>query len=218
MNFDEPLDGWFTYVTWGVDVRLAGPVVRASARRDGHKGHLVELARELSGAGGVRTAHALEAAFIPPISGGPRYDLAVLVHGDRAVGDDVAERAAEGGLPAPEFVLTGRNSGRIGDTEARDGEILLNHFAGPVAPQDAVEAWSAVAPWYAETLGVDNSTLLEADAGSPFLIVNYAVIPGGVVPFLAGQLLRPSFHRVVRRRLRDAGITPYPVFTRRMGA
>lgn len=217
MRLDEPLDGWFTYVTWDIDVRLAGAVVRASARRNGHREHLIGLARELAGEPGVRTAHALEATIIPPIAGGPRYDLAVLVHGDRALGDDVARRAAELGLPAPELVLAGRNSGRIGDTEARDGEVLLNHFAGLATPHDAVEAWKAVAPWYAETLGVDNSTLLELEPDAPFLIVNYAVIPGGVVPFLAGQMLRPSFHRVVRRRLRDAGITPYPVFTRRMG-
>ena len=218
MNFDEPLDGWFTCVTWNVDLRLAGAVVRASRRRDGCKEHLAGLARELAGEGGVRTAHALETTFIPPIAGGPRYDLALLVHGDRALGDDVVERATASGLPAPELVLTTRNSGRIADPEARDGEILLNHFAGRATRQDAVEAWRAVAPWYADTLGVDNSTLLETEPGAPYLIVNYAVIPGAVVPFLAGQLLRPSFHRVVRRRLRDAGITPCPVFTRRMGA
>ncbi|WP_460887034.1 hypothetical protein [Promicromonospora xylanilytica] len=217
MRFDEPLDGWFTYVTWDIDLRLAGAVVRASARRDDHRGQLIGLAREFAGERGVRTAHALEVTFIPPIAGGPRYDLAVLVHGGSALGDEVTQRAAARGLPAPELVLTGRNSGRIGDTEARDGEVLLNHFAGSVTPQRAVEAWRAVAPWYAETLGVDNSTLLETEPDAPFLIVNYAVIPGGVVPFLAGQMLRPSFHRVVRRRLRDAGITPYPVFTRRIG-
>lgn len=92
----------------------------------------------------------------------------------------------------------------------------MNHFKGSATSSDAVAAWKSVAPWYADKLGVDNSTLLEYTSKSPFLITNYVRVPGKIAPFLAGQFTRPSFYRVVRKQLDDAGITPFPLFTRRV--
>lgn len=218
MNFEEPFDGWFTHLAWNIDLKLSGPFVRASKRRPDHQHRLARLAAQLTGQEGTRTAHALEVTAIPPIKGGPRYDLALLIHSDEPLSDALTARTAQLGLPAPELALTARNAGRLGDTEGRNGEILLNHFAGETAPGGAVEAWKSVAEWYADKLGVDNSTLLEFTADAPFLIMNYAVIPGRVMPFLAGQLLRPSFYRGVRRRLREFEITPFPLFARRLDA
>lgn len=152
MNFEEPFDGWFTHLAWNIDLKLSGPFVRASKRRPDHQHRLARLAAQLTGQEGTRTAHALEVTAIPPIKGGPRYDLALLIHSDEPLSDALTARTAQLGLPAP------------------------------------------------------------------FLIMNYAVIPGRVMPFLAGQLLRPSFYRGVRRRLREFEITPFPLFARRLDA
>ncbi|MGO1971647.1 MAG: hypothetical protein ACTH2Q_01690 [Propionibacteriaceae bacterium] len=166
----------------------------------------------------MTTAHALEATVIAPIKGGPEYDLTLLVHSVEPLQAELIGRASESGFPEPVLALTAKNSGLIGDTEAQDGEILLNHFVGTASPQVAVETWKSVSTWYLDKLGVDNSTLLEYTGDPPFLLMNYARLPGKVVPFLAGQLTRPSFYRVVRRQLHEAGITPYPLFARRASA
>ncbi len=216
MIFKEPLDGWFTHLAWTNDLRLSGPFVRESRSRDEHRSRLAALARQLSEQPGVATAHALQVTVIPPIKGGPRYDLALLVHSAEPLQAELEARAAEMGLPEPVHALTARNSGLIGDTETSDGEILLNHFVGDTSEPTAVEAWKSVSSWYLDKLGVDNSTLLEYTGDAPFLIMNYARLPGKVIPFLVGQLARPSFYRVVRRQLHDAAITPYPLFARRV--
>ncbi|MGW4199422.1 hypothetical protein [Streptomyces sp. NPDC004726] len=218
MNFDEPLDGWFTHLAWSIDLRLSGPFVRASERRSDCQRRLAKLAAQLTEDGKAVTAHALEVTVIPPIKGGPQYDSALLVHSGEPLTDTLIERVRELGLPSPKLALTARNSGRFGDTEGRGGEILLNHFAGSTTPPKAVDAWKSVSEWYANRLGVDNSTLLEFTPDAPFLIMNYARLPGKVVPFLAGQLTRPSFYSVVRRQLHEAGISPFPLFARRLDA
>lgn len=218
MIFDEPLGGRFTYISWDVDLRLSGAFVRSSGRRGAQKRNLARLAASLTGRPEVHSAQVLEVTVIPPITGGPRYDLALLVRADAALDEFIAAEALTLGLPAPSLSLTARNSGKFGDTDARPGEILLNHFAGTATPHEAVDAWKSVSQWYMDVLGVDNSTLLEFDPGAPFLIMNYARIPGKVIPFLAGQLARPSFYRVVRGRLHDARITPFPLFARKVGA
>ncbi|TSD55404.1 hypothetical protein [Aeromicrobium piscarium] len=216
MDLEAPLEGWFTHLAWAIDLRLTGPFVRFSQKRAEHGRELARLAAELTAEEEVSTAHALEITAIPPIDGGPRYDLALLVHADEPLSDLLVERAAALGLDQPELALTARNAVRIGDTEERGGEILLNHFAGEASSEEAVGAWTSVARWYADKLGVDNSTLLEFTGEAPFLIMNYAVIPGKVVPFLVNQLLRPSFYRTVRGQLREVGITPFPLFARRL--
>lgn len=216
MHFDTPLSGWFIYLAWNIDLSTRGPFVKASKQRLGYQQRLIDLAQELRNEG-ITTAHPLEIRVIIPVRGGPRYDLALLVHGNEQMQDELVARTAALGLPEPELALTGRNSGRISDTEAREGEILLNHFAGDVPSSDAVEVWKSVADWYARVLNVDNSTLIEFTSGAPYLIMNYAVLPGRVAPFLAGQILRPSFHRLVRKQLHKVGITPFPVVGRRLG-
>lgn len=216
MRFEEPLGGWFTHLTWNIDLRLRGPFVRPSTRRTEFEEPLTSLATRLLEDGDALTASALEVTVLPPLAGGPRYDLALLIRAEEPLGEVLTDRASACGLPAPTLALAGRNAGRFGRTEGRDGAILLNHFAGSSTPEHATEAWKAVSQWYVDALGVDNSTLLEFDPEAPFLTMNYAVIPGRVTPFLAGQLLRPSFHRVVRRRLRESGITPLPLFARRL--
>ncbi|WP_443415938.1 hypothetical protein [Brachybacterium tyrofermentans] len=217
MNFDKPLDGWFTHLAWNIDLNLRGPFVRASKRRYDYQHRLVRLARELRQEGAT-TAHALEVKVIVPIKGAPQYDLALLVHAKERMADTLIARIAELGFPQPEYAMTALNGGRFGDTEGQDGEILLNHFAGETTSENAVDAWKTVSEWYARALKVDNSTLLEFTPEAPFLIMNYAVLPGKTVPFLAGQLLRPSFYSVVRKQLHDVGITPFPLIARRLEA
>ncbi|KUF06353.1 hypothetical protein AUL38_02620 [Leucobacter sp. G161] len=209
-------EGWFTHIAWAIDLTMRGPCVRPSARRRDYEFRLVNLAEKLRGEGAV-TAHALAVEMVVPIMGAPAYDLALLVHTPTPSADALVARTAALGLPAPELTLSGRNGGRFGDTEEQSGAILLNHFAGTTTPDRAVEAWKAVSTWYERTLRVDNSTLLQFDADSPFLMMNYAVLPGRVVPFLAGQVLRPTFHSVVRRQLRAANLSPFPLFARRLG-
>lgn len=217
MNFDTPLDGWFTHLAWNVDLSTRGPFVKASKRRGDYEHRLVNLAKQLRDEGAT-TAHALGVTVIVPVKGGPQYDLALLVHAAEPMRDDLIERTGDLGFPEPELAMTARNGGRFGDTEGQDGEILLNHFAGETNSENAVEAWKSISEWYARALKVDNSTLLEFTPDAPFLIVNYAVLPGKTVPFLAGQLLRPSFYSVVRKQLHDVVIEPFPLIARRLGA
>ena len=217
MNFDDPHPGDLTHLAWNIDLHLTGPTVKSSRKRYDYRHLLVTLATRLREQDGVHVAHALEVTAIPPIKGGPRYDLALLVRSDEPLLDELIERTIVLGLPAPELALTARNGGRFGDTEGQDGQILLNHFVGEASSMDAVTAWKSVAHWYLDKLNVNNSTLLEyTTPGAPYLIMNYAVIPGKVLPFLAGMLLRPSFYSVVRKQLHDVGITPYPLFAKRV--
>lgn len=217
MEFDTPLDGWFTHVTWNIDLHTRGPFVRASSRRRDYGQWVLDVARELREEGAF-TAHALEVNVIVPVKGRPQYDLALLVHAAEPMERELVERTMALGLPAPELAMTAQNGGRIGDTEQEDGEVLLNHFAGDCSSRATVEAWKSVAEWYARELDVNNSVLLEFARATPFLTMNYAVLPGRTMPFLAGQMLRPSFHRLVRPRLREAGITPFPFIARRLSA
>ncbi|WP_454295105.1 hypothetical protein [Salana multivorans] len=219
MRFDPPLTGWFTHVAWNIDLSLSGPFVRTSVERRRCADLLARLATELVADGNTDTAQALEVTVIPPIKGGPRYDLALLVRARESLADHVTERAAALGLPTPIYKLVARNAGIFGDTDGQDGEILLNHFAGESGNgAAAVAAWKSVSAWYMDKLGVDNSTLLRFEDDAPFLIMNYARIPGRVPPFLLGQLARPSFYRVVRHQLHEVGLTPFPLFARRVTA
>lgn len=218
MHLKDPLDGWFTHLAWNVDLRQVGPFVRASSRRDDLKSRLAHFAEQVLARSGVMMAHALEVAVIPPIKGHPEYDLALLVRSQEPMQTELMARTRELGFHEPEYALTARNAGLFGDTEAQDGEILLNHFKGSATSAEAVGAWKLLSTWYADNLNVDNSTLLEYSGGAPFLIMNYARLPRKVVPFLFGQLTRPSFYGFVRKQLNGAGITPFPLFARRVSA
>lgn len=214
MRITTPYDGWFTHLAWNIDLATRGPFVRGSALRRDYLYRLASLAKKLRSEGAI-TAHALAVEVIVPVPGGPKYDLALLAHTRERSRDALVDRAAALGFPAPELAVSARNAGRFGDTEGERGAVLLNHFAGDASAESAVAAWKVLSEWYERALKVNNSTLLEFEQGAPFLIMNYAVLPGRVVPFLAQQLARPSFHTHVRRSLRAASISPFPLFARR---
>ncbi|MGO8964809.1 hypothetical protein [Mycobacterium sp.] len=48
------------------------------------------------------------------------------------------------------------------------------------------------------------------------MLVNYARPPGGVVPFMMQQLLRPSFYGYVRALLKRHRLTSLPLFVRNL--
>lgn len=214
MDASPLVPGWFSYLAWTLVTPRIGPFVLPGRRRSAATGSLLGVAGQVEQLPGAGRARVLAATFVPPLPGGPRYDLAILARGERPLVEEVAERARRAGLPEPALAASARNVVRFGDTERGDGTILLNHFAGDLTAADAVAAWSAASPWYGDVLGVDNSTLLEFEQPAPYLVMNYARIPGAVPPFLLQQRLRPSFHRRVRRVLDAAGAHPYPIFVK----
>lgn len=212
MHLADPLPGTFTYVAW----RAAGPrpvlVPRSSSRR----ALLPRLEECLAAAlPADATLRLFEATSIAPVPGRPTNDVIALVNSTQDVTGAIRDALADAGLP-PELILRARNVARFGDTEAHPGPILLNHFVGTATPSAAAEAWSSISNWYASTLGVDNSTLLQFEPGAPFVITNYVGIPTPVPTFMAGQLLRPSFYRRVAAPLAKLGLRACPVFARRV--
>lgn len=112
-------------------------------------------------------------------------------------------------------LMVGPNAARIGDTEADENAVFLfNHFTVS-GDADPLDAWLGLTDWYTSTIGVDNSTALRpVDDGSPFALVNYVRLPSSPPHFLLNQLLRPSFHRVVRGTLRRNRMRALPAFYR----
>jgi len=113
-----------------------------------------------------------------------------------------------------DLLMRANNPTRIEDTEEpAQGTYLFNHFLAP-DPHSALQGWKSVAGWYTTKVGVDNSTPLHPVDQAPFALVNYARLPGGALPFLAGQLVRPSFHHFVRARLAQHQMVALPVLYR----
>src|SRR5699024_6774652 len=113
-----------------------------------------------------------------------------------------------------DLLMRANNPTRIEDTEEpAQGTYLFNHFLAP-DPHSALQGWKSVAGWYTTKVGVDNSTPLHPVDQAPFALVNYARLRGGALPFLAGQLVRPSFHNFVRARLAQHQMVPLPVLYR----
>ena len=217
-RFTEPEPYGFIYLGIQADPAQRSPVHTRSAGRQRAAARLVQAVPALERRPDVASVRVFRAVFIPPLPGAPRYDLAVLLRTRRV--DDVPtvgtsdEVSALGG----EQILAGVNVARIGHTEARtDGTFLFNHFtAGPDTDAEAV--WRSVTGWYTTKTGVDNSTALRPVGSSPFALVNYARLPTGPARFLAGQLTRPSFHRVVRTTLDAHGMRALPAFHRMISA
>jgi hypothetical protein len=214
--FREPLSSTFVYAAWSIDPVRIGPFVRSSrARRQGIE-VIGGIARTLAQRPDVEGIRLFETSFIPPLPGVPNYDVVMLVCARttqcaNGIVNDPLLRSVDSAT-----VFTASNAARFGDTESPPSgvNILLNHFVGPSDRSAAVSAWREISAWFAAKLQVDNSTLLYPEDGAPYVLVNYVRLPSAVVPFLLGQLLRPSFHRFVRSLLTRHGLTSLPLFVR----
>ena len=205
----------FLYVGVHADEPQKGPVYRWTARRRQTATHLARAAATLLTHPEVHSVRVFRTVLVPPLPGAPRHDLALLI---RTTGIEGLERVRGSevlkSLPGQE-ILVGRNAARIGETEAdHEATFLFNHFTAPHGV-DPVRTWTGLTDWYTSTIGVDNSTALtpiEDDA--EFRIVNYVRLPSGPLRLLIDQLVRPSFHRVVRGTLRRSGMRSLPCFYR----
>lgn len=214
--FGEVIPGSFVYFGWSVDPKRVGPFVRNSAARDREQVRLQTIAAGLARCAHVLAVNLFRTTVIVPVEGVPLHDLVMLVRvpdGAAAAGilEDENLRATK-----PLVAFTAHNGARFGLTE--DGSprpnILLNHFAGPDGGGGALDAWRALSAWFAAKTGIDNSTLLVPEPSAPYVLVNYARIPGPVPAFMARQLLRPSFYRYVRTLLAQQRLTSLPIFAR----
>jgi hypothetical protein len=211
--FRTPSASGFLYVGLTVDPPR-GPFVRARAERDDAVDACARLARTLAARDDVVGARVFEAVLMPPIGGAPRFDVAMLVETDRPDSLDAVRAAADLDALDADLVMPADNPARIGDTgDPADGVFLFNHFLAPDGDA-AVRVWEDLSGWYTAKAGIDNSLPLRPLEPSRFAFVNHARLPGGAAAFLLGQLLRPSFHRFVRRRLREHGMTALPVLYR----
>jgi hypothetical protein len=165
---------------------------------------------------GIGCARLLESTFVVPLTGGPRFDVAILINGSEEAIDAARQVIERSGVGEPSFVAAACNVERFGDTDALDGPILLNHFISSRSAEEVARVWSGISDWYGEVLGVDNSTLLAFDDSFRFVVVNYASIPGPVVRFMADQLVRPSFRENVLGPLKTVDARALPLFARRV--
>ncbi|MEV0585442.1 hypothetical protein [Nonomuraea sp. NPDC050310] len=211
--FGPPTSSGYLYLGLSVDPP-ALPRAGRSAEREGVVERCRVLAQQLSARPDVVRARVFEAVLIPPLKGMPRFDVTMLVE---TTSPDTVE-AVRASTPFAEIgaslVVPAVNPVTLGDTEhPSTGFYLFNHFLAP-SGDAAVAGWKSVAGWYTDVIGVDNSLPLRPVGEAPFALINYARIPGGPLPFLLGQLTRPSFHGFVRPRLRRHGMTALPLLTR----
>ena len=164
----------------------------------------------------VGRVRVFEATVMLPLAAMPQHDVVMLAQtatGEAAVtliGDPELVQTG----PAATFLAT--NAARFGvtDNDDPDAAILLNHFTGTATAPTSVATWKQLSAWFAAKTGIDNSTLLQPQQLAPFLLVNYARLPAGVVGFLLNEILRPSFHRFVRGLLARNHMTSLPLFVR----
>ena len=214
--FLDPLTCGFVYAAWRVDPVTVGPFVRSSAVRRRKLDEIRAIVQALAQLPEVDGVRVFEASFIPPLRGMPRFDVVMLV---RTQSRENAARLAEDGRlrqANPTALFLAANAARFGVTENADAGVnyLLNHFTGSSDPSEAVAVWRKLSGWFVAKTGVDNSTLLRTEESAPYVLINYVRIPGTVVGFLLGQLLRPSFHRYVRALLKRHQLTSRPLFVR----
>jgi hypothetical protein len=199
----------YVYAGYRVAAPRQAPFVRPSRERDAAAANLRATCQELAARQDVVSATLFRAVLMPPIPGAPRHDLLLLVRTE-GPGSEVLDALANR-EPEPAVAFAATNTHRIGDTDARaHGTFLFNHFTGS-EPGAAASTWKDLTGWYTAKTGVDNSTLLTPEQPAPFAIVNYVRLPRGPLAFMLDQLRRPSFHTVVRRRLRRAGLRALPV-------
>lgn len=213
-EFSPPLPHQYLYIGLTVDAPAHVPVVRRSAQRDQVLDRCRALVREVERIEEVADATVFETVLIPPVPGVPRFDVTLLV---RATTPDALAQVRRADLWSqlePDLLITARNTRRIGDTEStRSATFLFNHFTA-ADTTTAVTAWEDLAGWYTAKTGVDNSTLLQPTGASPYAFINHVRLPGSGAHFLLNQLSRPSFHRHVRRTLKDNGMTALPLLCR----
>ncbi|PSL00617.1 hypothetical protein CLV63_10191 [Murinocardiopsis flavida] len=213
-DFDEPEPYGLIYLGIAVDPPRRVPFVRGSAQRDDAIEEYKAFARQLEEDGNVVEATVYEAVLIPPITGGPRFDVAVLIRTTTPDTIAAVQKAAPYLRFNADFAMAARNIRRIGETDRTSaGTFLFNHFTA-ADPEGAVAVWENLTGWYTRETGVDNSTLLQPVDGSKFAFVNYVRLPTGPVRFLLSQFAKPSFFRHVRGHLRSNGMAAMPIMAR----
>lgn len=209
-RFRDPSTSGYLYV--GISVAPPhAPLVRRSAERDDALENCRKLARRLEEGPEVVRARVFEAVLMPPLKGLPRFDVLMLVETSSPTTISYVQSSAPFQEIGADMVMAAVNPARIGDTESpSSGLYLFNHFRAPDG-DSAVRVWKSVAGWYTAKTGIDNSTPLQAVDDARFPFVNYARLPGSAAPFLIKQLLRPSFHRFVRARLKANEMAALPI-------
>jgi hypothetical protein len=209
--FVEPLPYGYIYAGLTIDPPEHSPFVRPSIRRDEALRRYKVLTERLETLGEVVRATLYRTVLLPPIEGAPRFDVMVLV---QTTSPETITRVRVSHMFTAldaDFVMPARNVRRIGDTETpQTGTFLFNHFRVEDS-ESAVKTWEQLTGWYTVKTGVDNSTLLQPIDASPYGFVNYVRLPRGAVQFMVNQLIRPSFHRFVRAKLRSNGMTALPL-------
>ncbi|KLI07140.1 hypothetical protein ACT17_05840 [Mycolicibacterium conceptionense] len=214
--FGPVIPGVFIYAAWRVDPARVGPFLRVSTARAKALDGLREVAGSLAARSEVAGVNLFETTAIVPIPGAPQHDIVMLIH----VRDVPSATALRGDATItatnPAMTFTARNGARFGITDngLPGSNVLLNHFTGTIEESSAVNAWRTLSAWFVAKTGIDNSTLLAPDLSAPYVLVNYARIPGTVAAFMARQLLRPSFYRYVRPLLARHHLTSLPIFVR----
>lgn len=205
----------FVYLGFQAEAVQKAPLYRRTAARRREASRLIEAAASLEDLPDVHSVRVFRTRLVAPLSGAPRHDLAMLIRSTRVESmESVRTSDSVRALGATE-VLVGSNAARIGDTEAdENGYFLFNHFTA-TGDADPVEIWLGLTNWYTSTVGVDNSTALRpSDEDAEFALVNYVRLPTNPPLFLLSQLLRPSFHQIVRGTLRRNGMRALPCFYR----
>lgn len=216
MEPTPPLQTTLLYIGWSIDLHLRGPFVQHSAVRRDFLSQVRPLVSKLVGTAENLSIRLMETTFVPPLKGHPEVDVVLLADGDEAEIHDLESALSETGLPRPALTSTAENPVRFGDTDRAEGPVLLNHFASAANRERTIEVWKSVSQWYGSVLGVTNSTLLSFRHDSPYVVMNYAVIPTSVVRFMLNQMVRPSFYRTVPRGLSRIGARSLPIFARRI--
>jgi hypothetical protein len=199
MTFTEPAPYGYLYAGLRVDPPTRLPFVRRSAVRAQAIRRCRDVTARLATAPEVVAATVYEAVLIPPAAHHPRFDVLVLVE---TTGTPPIEAVRELGA---DFVMSARNVRRIGDIDrSRTGMFLFNHFTAEDFGR-ALRTWEAIAEWFTDEAGVEDSALLEPVEASPYVFVNHVRLPCGPVRFFL-RLLRPGFRAAVSRRLRAQGI------------
>lgn len=206
----------FVYAAWSIDPVRVGPFLRVSTARAKALDRLGEVARTVAGRPEVMDVNLFETTAIVPIPGAPPYDVVMLIRVRDVPAATALLHDAAFTDTDPTMTFTARNGARFGVTDngSPGSNILLNHFTGAIEETSAVNAWRTLSAWFAAKTGIDNSTLLVPDLSAPYVLVNYARIPGTVPAFMARQLLRPSFYRYVRPLLARHHLTSLPIFVR----
>lgn len=215
--FADPEPYGFLYLGFHADRPQKAPLYRQTPARRREAARLLEAAETIGRRADVQSVRVFRTILVPPLTGAPRHDLAMLIRTAEVADLDQVRQAEEVKELGGEEVLAGLNAARIGETESDpEATYLFNHFT-MTGDADPVAAWRGLTGWYLSKVGVDNSTALRPTGPSRFALVNYVRLPGAPPPFLLNQIVRPSFHRVVRGTLKANGMRALPGFFRMLG-